>query len=103
MRHYSNSDLEQDPHALPDVEIFRSFYSRLDCAPIHHPKTGEEDGWYCGQGYYYVFGLPDHGWDSEPEGPYGSEAEALIAAREEAAAEQACKDGRAEYCEPERH
>lgn len=57
-QHYSDSKRESDPHALPDIETFRT-----------------ELGWY----YWYCFPgcLPD----SDPMGPFDTEAEALADAR----------------------
>ncbi len=71
-QHYSDPTREDDPHALPDVEVFHS--------SDYPPEDGAEPvekGWY----YWYCFPgcLPD----SEPYGPYGSEDAASQAAQEE--------------------
>ena len=73
MQAYSDPKRERDPYALPDLEVFHS--------SDYPPEDGAEpleDGWY----YWYCFPgcLPD----SEPNGPYKSEREALRAARREA-------------------
>lgn len=63
MQAYSDPKRASDPHALPDVEVFR-----------HYGRHGE-DGWYwwtCFPGC-----LPD----SDPIGPFDTEAEALADAQ----------------------
>jgi hypothetical protein len=57
--HYSNPTRENDPHALPDVEVFNE-----------------------GPQWFYAFGFPGCLWDSDPVGPFGSESEALADAVE---------------------
>lgn len=64
-QHYSDPARAQDPHALPNIEVF-------------YVAPGEDGppGWYwwaCFPGC-----LPD----GEAEGPYITEAEAVLAARE---------------------
>ena len=76
---YTDETRESDPGALPDVEVF-------------HGTACEEGGcgWYdlasCGaddhvNGYFYAFGFPGCLWDSDPVGPFDTEAEALADAR----------------------
>ena len=62
--HYVDSDREHDPFSLPDVEIW---YSR---------KIHKESG------FYYAYGFPGCLHDSDPEGPFKTEQEALEDARE---------------------
>ena len=97
MQAYSDPKRENDPHALPDVEVFyvhagpRKAYDRVyqmdHCAAedaknragCHLPDPCEdcpEPGWYwwaCFPGC-----LPD----SDPIGPFATEAEALADAQE---------------------
>lgn len=63
-QHYSDPARESDPYALPDLEVYYSGYPASD------------PGWY----YWYCFPgcLPD----SDPIGPFDSEADALADARE---------------------
>jgi hypothetical protein len=69
---YSDLSRESDPHALPDVEVYY-FDGR------HQPG----DCWSVNPaGWYYAYGFPGCLWDSEPEGPFRTEAEAIAAARE---------------------
>lgn len=78
-QHYSDPKRENDPHALPDVEVF--FISAApDHALLYSIVTGgdmiQAEGWYwwsCFPGC-----LPD----SDPIGPFATEAEALADARE---------------------
>ena len=104
---YSNPDREDDPHALPDIEVFQitavevaatmdddiwEFMRRPEfCFAAMNSRDRErmydamveelgiEGGWF----YWYCFPgcLPD----SEPVGPFKSHAEALKSAREDAA------------------
>jgi len=43
-----------------------------------------DDGTDAGKGYFYAFGFPGCLWDSDPVGPFDTEAEALQNARESA-------------------
>lgn len=73
-QHYSNPRRENDPHALPDLEIFYA-----------------ADGWY----WQACFpGLPD----SEPNGPFKSEEKALADARGNAGDDDDEPRGEAEQC-----
>jgi hypothetical protein len=71
MQAYSDPDRADDPHALPDVEVFHSNW-------YDEPDDDEhlESGWYwwsCFPGC-----LPD----GEPNGPFATEAEALADAQD---------------------
>lgn len=84
--HYTDASRETDPLALPDVEVYWQ-----DSCPTRGFECSSDEG--CGQGddpevspcdaagYYYAFGSPGCLWDSEPVGPFDTEAEALTAAR----------------------
>ena len=81
--HYSDKSRESDPHAMPDLEVFAwpgsvekvdsIFRGQALAAPI---EDSADAGWY------YAFGFPGCLWDSDPVGPFDSEAEALADARE---------------------
>jgi hypothetical protein len=75
--HYTNQSRETEPTALPDVEVFdsRDYPTEDEC---EYPR------WPDGEGFYYAFGFPGCMWDSEPVGPFETEAEALQDARENA-------------------
>lgn len=87
---YSDPTRESDPHALPDLEVFyRSELAvrndaRLDavngCACDSCWTNG--DGEPLGAGWFYAYGFPGCLWDSDPVGPFDTEAEALADARE---------------------
>ena len=76
--HYTEALRVYDPHALHDVEVF------------HQDEDTDEP-----VGFYYAFGQPGCLRDSEPMGPFRSEAEALGAAREVAGF---CSHGRGDVC-----
>lgn len=82
-QHYSNPDRAKEPHSLPDMETYH----------LTSDEAGGSGGWY----YHYCFPgcLPD----SDPFGPYRSEAEALEAARADAG--ERCPQCLALECEPE--
>ena len=65
MQAYSDPKRESEPHALPDVEVFWAQYV-----------------WSETPGYYYWFCYPGCLPDSDPIGPFETEAEALADARE---------------------
>ena len=72
--HYTDETRSTDPHALPDVEVFEA---TPELAVVDH-NVG---GWYSEAGFYYAHGFPGCLWDSDPVGPFNTEAEALAAAR----------------------
>lgn len=65
--HYSDPKREAEPTTMPDVEIYWD-----ECA--WETRTAS--------GFYYAFGFPGCLWDSDPVGPFDTEAEALEAARD---------------------
>lgn len=72
--HYSDPSRESDAHALPNVEVFK------------HPSdyllgSTEERGPSPKPGWYWAAGFPGCLWDSDPVGPFDTEAEALEDAR----------------------
>lgn len=73
---YSNPKRASDPYSLPDVEVFYHDGSRSRTRVLAHNADEQHDpGWY----YWYCFPgcLPD----SEPMGPFATEAEALADAQ----------------------
>ena len=68
---YSDPSRENDPYALPDVEVFHS---------SDHPA--EEDGEPMEAGWYWWSCFPGCLPDGEPKGPFTTEAEALADAQE---------------------
>ncbi len=84
--HYTDESRASDPHALPDVEVFHS-----TCYPAERPDVDDARPRYgvgfetLGEiGFYYAHGSPGCLWDSDPAGPFDTEAEALAGARETA-------------------
>ena len=74
---------ENDPHALADVEVFEHTHGYVNGVIVKKCEDpccepGEECG---GPGFYYAYGFPGCLWDSDPVGPFGSEALALADAR----------------------
>ena len=92
MYEYSDPKRESEPHALPNVEVFNTFYAICGCGAelwsdalltaVECPECGD---WHrtSADGYYYAFGLPGCLWDGEPIGPFDTYDEALAAARGE--------------------
>ncbi len=74
MQAYSDPSRESDPHALPDVEVF--YQSEAS------PEWGDLDGYYGGPGWYYWACMPGCLPDSDPVGPFATQAEALADAQE---------------------
>lgn len=77
MQAYSDPKREDDPHALPDVEVF--YIDAKEAAQISKDSNGDdspEPGWY------WWTCLPGCLPDSEPFGPFATEAEALADAQE---------------------
>lgn len=72
MQVYSDPTRESDPYALPDVEVFE-----LRPSDYRDPESEEElrDGWY----WWSCF--PGCVPDSDPYGPFDTEAEAIADAQ----------------------
>ena len=72
MQAYSDPSREDDPHALPDVEVFYRTATALSA-----------DGWLdgdgdtMGEGWYWWSCFPGCMPDGDPVGPFPTEAEAL--------------------------
>jgi hypothetical protein len=74
---YSNPARENDPHALPDVEVWKHECNG-DC-----DSTERNDETTCGgPGWYWWPCFPGCLPDSDPIGPFATEAEALADAQE---------------------
>lgn len=96
---YSDPRRENDPHALPDVEVFyvRDARERTDANATnyawsdHWPDVCEdlqesEPGcyWCIEPGWYWQACFPGCMPDGEPNGPFDTEAEAVAAAQADA-------------------
>ena len=87
---YSDPTREEDPHALPDVEVFYiSVQDVIDADPDSWlgnailadeatPTTARDLA-----GWYFWFCFPGCMPDSDPNGPYATELDAINAAQEE--------------------
>ena len=78
-QHYSNPSRENDPHALPDVEVFYARAGELglstDADPYAEPEANEA-------GWYYWFYFPGCLPDGDPIGPFSTRDEAIADAQE---------------------
>ena len=79
--YYSNRAREQDPHALPDIEVFLVSYEPKAVWPLYL-----EDGSMAEPGWYWWSCLPGCLPDGEPMGPYDTESDALADARDDGCA-----------------
>ena len=80
-QHYSDPRREADPHALPDVETF--YVSRKEANLPTNDTPTDADGDPLQSGWYYWFCLPGCLPDSDPIGPFDTEALALDDARDD--------------------
>lgn len=106
-QHYTDTSREHDPHSLPDLEVWedtitvitsncgvfrvgrnseaaRGFCPSCDRATCVHDITVDDDSGIVHtteKGWFYWFCLPGCLPDSEPMGPFETEAEALSDAR----------------------
>ena len=91
--HFTDKSRESEPHALPDVEVFEN----RDGCPEGTRWSGvrcsqNRDGNGCPHGWFYAHGFPGCLWDSDPVGPFDSEAEALKEARDAAGFEESAPE-----------
>lgn len=77
MQAYSDPKRESDPHALPDLEIF--YWTSKEASDYWGEDADEE----LEAGFYFWYCFPGCMPDSEPNGPYATQQEALEAARED--------------------
>jgi hypothetical protein len=75
--YYVDPQRESEPHALPDVEVFFLEYNQLAVQGAKVLVASQHE-----RGWFYAYGFPGCLWDSEPVGPFDTEAKALKAARE---------------------
>ena len=78
---YSNPKRASDPHALPDVEVFYVSASEASNRVATYAYGGESDG-MTEPGFYWWTCFPGCLPDSDPFGPFDSEAAALADAHE---------------------
>lgn len=87
-QHYSDPRRADDPHALPDLEVWQHRHGRAPdgsrvrrCEEPH--CSGDDDDNECrGDGWYWWACFPGCLPDSDPVGPFATKAEALADARE---------------------
>jgi len=96
---YSNPKRANDPYALPDVEMWQDEVWEVECrcGVYEIPEPADADEIYCPscerkidtgaatagrKAWFYWFCFPGCLPDSDPAGPFGSEAEALADAQE---------------------
>ena len=79
-QYYSNPERESDPNALPNVEVFRA--SLTEC--LYNRENADHANEYTifEPGYYYWYCFPGCLPDSEPIGPFNTEAKAVENMRE---------------------
>jgi len=83
MQAYSDPAREDDPYALPDVEVF--WHDARDTELGDCFSAEYHDGEALASGWYYWYCFPGCLPDSDPLGPFRTEEEALADAREDAA------------------
>ena len=87
---YSDPSRASDKWSLPDVEIFYHQHAKRELCALNAGHKAElygecvvdAAGDCCGTGWYYWTCLPGCMPDSDPFGPFDSEAEALADAQE---------------------
>ena len=78
MQAYSNPKRENDPHSLPDVEVF--YLTTAEAI-----ERTEDSGDDYEAGWYWHSCLPGCLPDSEPMGPFATQTEALTDAQSDEA------------------
>lgn len=79
-QHYSNPKRADDSHALPDVEVFYVDENDIEiCAMCNKQESGA--GHHEHVGWYWQACFPGCLPDSDPMGPFDTEAKALADAQ----------------------
>lgn len=78
--HYSDEARESDPHALPNIEVFYDDADEVN----GHARNFDADGEPVKAGWYWWSCFPGCLPDSDPIGPFDTEADALADARNDA-------------------
>jgi len=79
MQAYSNPERENDPHALPDIEVF---YDDADIPEFGtEPRNFNSDGTPVEPGWYWWPCFPGCLPDGEPSGPFPTKEAALADAQ----------------------
>ena len=81
MQVYSNPERENDEHALPDVEVF--YWNKADAADYNDISMLANDDDKYTAGWYWQSCFPGCLPDSDPIGPFETEAEAIADAQGE--------------------
>ena len=92
MQAYSNPKRENDPHSLPDVEIFHHEHAKRELCALNAGHKAElygecitdGEGDCLGSGWYWWSCFPGCLPDSEANGPFATKAEALADAQADA-------------------
>jgi hypothetical protein len=86
--YYTDQSRETEPNALPDVEVLLISANDSDFIDARMESAIDDGGDPMATieyvGHWYAHGSPGCLWDSDPSGPFDTEAEALSAAREAA-------------------
>ena len=88
--HYSDPSRESDPHALPDVEVFR-----INDPTLYRDSNITEPGWY------YWFCQPGCLPDGDPFGPFKTEKDAVMDMYEHYSTEWSGEGARKKFCSQE--
>lgn len=83
MQAYSNPKRENDPYALPDVEVFYGCPYIPDDGFADGGEEYTDDEIKSMTGFYYWYCFPSCLPDSEPIGPFETEEQALSDAQSE--------------------
>lgn len=83
MQAYSNPKRAEDPYALPDVEVWYIGKRTLRQCPLCYDEQDQEMHEHTEShlGWYWQSCFPGCLPDSEPNGPFATEAEALADAQ----------------------
>jgi hypothetical protein len=76
---YGDPTRADDPHALPDVEVFHMSRADMETGTVWETSWESEDepGSFCDTGWYWWACFPGCIPDGPPMGPFGTEADAL--------------------------
>lgn len=83
MQVYSDPKRENDPHSLPNIEVFEVVAWTTTRKPLAGERPTDADGNYLEPGWYWQARFPGCLPDGDQYGPFNTSEEAIASAQED--------------------